>query len=148
VTTPPTTTTKSTSPQPTKKAKKSKTKSKPAEAIPIPGKAQDENGDEHMTDAVPTSSSVQPTPSKASSKPTPTSTNPSHLPPSDTKVSEDFASIYLRKVTAELGDDLDKVRVAQDFNANSIPMLVKALRQGESMFGVEEKRRVVGAAGL
>jgi ribosome assembly protein 3 len=58
---------------------------------------------------------------------------------------EDFSAIYLRKVAAELADDLDKVREAQDFKANSVPMLIHALRQGESMFSAEEKRRVVGA---
>jgi hypothetical protein len=60
---------------------------------------------------------------------------------------EDFSGIYLRRLAAELADDLDKVREAQDFKANSVPMLIHALRQGESMFSAEEKRRVVGAAG-
>jgi ribosome assembly protein 3 len=62
------------------------------------------------------------------------------------KPKEDFSAIYLRKIAAEVADDLDKVREAQDFKANSVPMLIHALRQGESMFSVEEKRRVVGAA--
>jgi ribosome assembly protein 3 len=62
------------------------------------------------------------------------------------QASEDFNAIYLRKIAAEVADDLDKVREAQDFKANSVPMLIHALRQGESMFNVEEKRRVVGAA--
>ncbi|KAF2641260.1 hypothetical protein P280DRAFT_306608 [Massarina eburnea CBS 473.64] len=61
---------------------------------------------------------------------------------------EDFASIYLRKVTAELGDDLDKVREAKDFKSSSLPMLIHALKQGGSMYSAEEKRRVVGAMGL
>ena len=60
---------------------------------------------------------------------------------------EDFGAIYLRKIAAELADDLDKVREAQDFKANSVPMLIHALKQGESMFSAEERRRVVGAAG-
>ena len=60
---------------------------------------------------------------------------------------EDFGPIYLRKITAELGDDLDKVREAPDFKASSLPMLIHALRQGEGIFSVEQKRRVVGAAG-
>jgi ribosome assembly protein 3 len=61
------------------------------------------------------------------------------------KPTEEFSAIYLRKVAAELADDLDKVREAQDFKANSVPMLIHALKQGESMFSAEEKRRVVGA---
>tara|TARA_R110002003_G_scaffold1679_2_gene23410 strand:+ start:5461 stop:5931 length:471 start_codon:yes stop_codon:yes gene_type:complete len=63
------------------------------------------------------------------------------------QLQEDFSGIYLRRLAAELADDLDKVREAQDFKANSVPMLIHALRQGESMFSAEEKRRVVGAAG-
>ena len=59
---------------------------------------------------------------------------------------EDFTSIYLRKVTAELADDLDKVREANDFKASSLPMLINALKQGESIYSAEEKRRVVRAA--
>ncbi|KAF2242128.1 hypothetical protein BU26DRAFT_610490 [Trematosphaeria pertusa] len=59
---------------------------------------------------------------------------------------EDFTSIYLRKVTAELADDLDKVREANDFKASSLPMLINALKQGESIYSAEEKRRVVSAA--
>ncbi|KAF2007970.1 hypothetical protein P154DRAFT_528616 [Amniculicola lignicola CBS 123094] len=58
---------------------------------------------------------------------------------------EDFASIYLRKITGELADDLDKVRGANDFTARSMPMLVHALRQGVSGFEAGERRRVVEA---
>jgi ribosome assembly protein 3 len=54
-----------------------------------------------------------------------------------------FSDIYLRKVAAELADDLDKGREAQDFKASSIPMLVHALRQGESLFSAEDKKRVL-----
>lgn len=79
--------------------------------------------------------------------PTPTPSARAAAPTPSFKVSEDFASIYLRKVTAELADDLDKVREAKDFNSNSIPMLIHALKQGESMYSVEEKRRVLSAAG-
>jgi ribosome assembly protein 3 len=86
-----------------------------------------------MTDApspAPSSAPAQSTQkAKASSKPT-----------------EDFGAIYLRKIAAELADDLDKVREAQDFKANSVPMLIHALKQGESLFSAEEKRRFIGAA--
>lgn len=59
------------------------------------------------------------------------------------KQEEKFDAIYIRKITTELADDLDKVREAQDFKANSIPMLIHALKQGESLFSVEEKGRVI-----
>ena len=68
--------------------------------------------------------------------------------PSSRAQSEDpFGANYLRKVAAELADELDKVREAPDFKASSVPMLVHALKQGESLFGAEERRRVVSAAG-
>jgi ribosome assembly protein 3 len=67
-------------------------------------------------------------------------------PKSVAQVHEDFSALYLRKIAAEVADDLDKVRTAQDFKANSVPMLIHALKQGESVFSVEEKRRVVSAA--
>jgi ribosome assembly protein 3 len=65
---------------------------------------------------------------------------------SATQINEAFGAIYLRRLAAELADDLDKVRTAQDFKANSVPMLIHALKQGESVFSLEEKRRVVGAS--
>lgn len=64
----------------------------------------------------------------------------------NSQAQENFSALYLRKVTVELADDLDKVREAQDFKASSVPMLIHALKQGESLYSVEEKRRVVGAA--
>ncbi|ORX92551.1 ribosome-assembly protein 3-domain-containing protein [Clohesyomyces aquaticus] len=67
---------------------------------------------------------------------------------SATRTEHDFASMYLRKVTIELADDLDKVREANDFTNRSMPMLIHALRQGESIFGAEEKRRVISAANV
>lgn len=79
------------------------------------------------------SSSPAPVPAQTAAKP-------------QSKVDEDFDAIYIRKITTELADDLDKVRSAQDFKANSIPILIHALKQGESLFSGEEKRRVVGTA--
>ncbi|KAH7138067.1 ribosome-assembly protein 3-domain-containing protein [Dendryphion nanum] len=59
---------------------------------------------------------------------------------------DDFTSIYMRRLAAEMGDDLDKVREASDFTARSLPMLIHALRQGESAFSAEERGRVVVGA--
>ena len=56
----------------------------------------------------------------------------------------DFASFYLRKITEELADELDKVRSANDFSEGSLPILIHALQQGQSIFSEEEKRRVMG----
>lgn len=51
----------------------------------------------------------------------------------------DFASYYLRKITQELADDLDKIRSANDFSEKSLPILIHALQQGQSIFPEEEK---------
>lgn len=59
---------------------------------------------------------------------------------------DDFNAAYLRKITTELADDLDKVREAQDFKASSVAMLVHALKQGGEVFSVEERRRFCGAS--
>lgn len=57
----------------------------------------------------------------------------------------DFSSWYLRQVTKELGEDLEKVRSASDFKDSSLPILINALQQGESLFSRDEKLRIVGA---
>lgn len=59
---------------------------------------------------------------------------------------EEFAFTYLRNVTAELADDLDKVREAKDFSSSSLSVLIHALKQGESIYSREEKRRVLSTA--
>jgi ribosome assembly protein 3 len=108
-------------PAPTKKEKKKKSKTG---SVPV---ARPEE-DVAMTEA-PTSPPLEKTASQASKQ-----------------AQEDFSAIYLRKIAAEFADDLDKVREAPDFKASSVPMLIHALKQGESLFSVEERKRVVGAA--
>ncbi|KAF2084545.1 hypothetical protein K490DRAFT_48914, partial [Saccharata proteae CBS 121410] len=56
-----------------------------------------------------------------------------------------FPSWYLRKTTLALAEDLDKIRNAPDFSAQSLPLLVHALQQGEAVFGREERERILGA---
>lgn len=67
-------------------------------------------------------------------------------PESSHHLKRDFASFYLRRVTEELADDLDKIRSANDFSESSLPILIHALQQGQSIFSEEEKRRVMGEA--
>ncbi|KAI4922112.1 hypothetical protein J4E90_000540 [Alternaria incomplexa] len=108
-------------PAPAKKEKKKKSKT---------GSAPEAQPDEDvaMTD-VPAS----PPPKQAASK-------------ASQQAQDDFGALYLRKIAAEFADDLDKVREAPDFKASSVPMLIHALKQGESLYSVEERKRVVGAA--
>ncbi|KAF2470488.1 uncharacterized protein BDR25DRAFT_287455 [Lindgomyces ingoldianus] len=73
---------------------------------------------------------------------------PAKSTPTTARPKQDFTSIYLHKVTTELADDLDKVREANDFTNRSLPMLIHALKQGESIFGAEERKRVESAANV
>ncbi|CAK4034230.1 Hypothetical predicted protein [Lecanosticta acicola] len=56
-----------------------------------------------------------------------------------------FEEFYLRQVTKEFANDLDKLRSAGDFNEKSIPMLVRALKQGTSCFSQDDKQRISNA---
>lgn len=58
-------------------------------------------------------------------------------------MASDFESWYLRRVTAEFAEDLDKVRSAGDFKESSVPILIRALEQGSGMFTQEEKARIM-----
>lgn len=60
-------------------------------------------------------------------------------------VQERFAAYYLQRVTAELAEDLDKVRSADDFRNDAVAVLVQALRQGTAMFSAADQERVVTA---
>jgi len=59
----------------------------------------------------------------------------------------DFSSFYMRRVTTELADDLDKVRNAKDFDESSLPILIHALQQGQELFSPDERAVIVGGDG-
>lgn len=59
-------------------------------------------------------------------------------------INSEFDAFYLRQVTAEFGNDLEKLRQAPDFKDAFVPVLVKALRQGASLFSESEKKLVLG----
>jgi ribosome assembly protein 3 len=56
-----------------------------------------------------------------------------------------FEEFYLRQVTKEFANDLDRLRSAGDFNAKSVPLLISALKHGTACFSQDEKRKVVEA---
>ncbi|KAH7322978.1 ribosome-assembly protein 3-domain-containing protein [Stachybotrys elegans] len=60
-------------------------------------------------------------------------------------VDPDFSSYYLQRTTQELADDLEKVRTAEDFKADSVSFLVEALQQGAGQFSAQDQKRVVAA---
>jgi ribosome assembly protein 3 len=47
----------------------------------------------------------------------------------------------------EFQEDLDKIRSSADFKDGSIPILVNALRQGQSLFSEDEKNGIMGKGG-
>jgi hypothetical protein len=83
---------------------------------------------------------------QATASPEPVTVPAPSKPEAKSEVEDIFGNIYLKRVVAELTDDLDKVREANDFSNRSMPMLIHALRQGSSVYSAEERRRVVGTA--
>ncbi|KAI1635794.1 ribosome-assembly protein 3-domain-containing protein [Biscogniauxia mediterranea] len=63
----------------------------------------------------------------------------------DDKTAADFTSYYLQQSTREFAGDLDTIRSADDFKADALPMLIKSLQQGTSMFSAADQRRIVDA---
>lgn len=57
--------------------------------------------------------------------------------------SAEFTSFYLQQATKEFDEDLDKVRNADDFKGDALPMLIKALQQGTALFPSADQRRIV-----
>ncbi|KAJ4388011.1 hypothetical protein N0V93_008614 [Gnomoniopsis smithogilvyi] len=66
---------------------------------------------------------------------------------SDEEVSAAFTSFYLQRATQEFSEDLDKIRNADDFRTDAIPVLINALSQGTSMFSLADQRRIVAKEG-
>jgi hypothetical protein len=56
---------------------------------------------------------------------------------------DDFEAFYLKAVTEEFADDIDKMRNASDFSAESLPILIAALKQGAALYGPEERARIM-----
>ncbi|KAK8091648.1 Ribosome assembly protein 3 [Apiospora hydei] len=54
----------------------------------------------------------------------------------------EFTSFYLQQSTKELAEDLDKARTADDFKGDALPMLIKALQQGTTLFTPAEQKRI------
>lgn len=63
----------------------------------------------------------------------------------DKEVAAEFTSYYLQRATKEFAEDLDKIRNADDFRNDAIPLLVNALSQGTAMFPPADQRRIVTA---
>ncbi|KAI8953242.1 ribosome-assembly protein 3-domain-containing protein [Xylaria longipes] len=63
----------------------------------------------------------------------------------DQDIKADFTSYYLQQSTKEFAEDLDKIRSADDFKGDALPMLINSLQQGTSMFSAADQRRIVDA---
>jgi ribosome assembly protein 3 len=63
----------------------------------------------------------------------------------DAEVTDAFTKFYLQRATTEFSEDLDRLRGADDFNKDALPLLINALQQGTSLFSMEEQRRIVMA---
>ncbi|KAK1968584.1 hypothetical protein LY78DRAFT_419861 [Colletotrichum sublineola] len=63
-----------------------------------------------------------------------------------TTASQEFTAFYLQRTTQEFAEDLDKVREAEDFKADSVPFLVHALQQGTALYSALDQERVAKPA--
>lgn len=63
--------------------------------------------------------------------------------PTNENPAAEFSACYLQRLTQELSEDLDKIRNADDFKADSVSFLVHALQQGVTQFPTGTQRRVV-----
>ncbi|EQB54236.1 hypothetical protein GCG54_00010145 [Colletotrichum gloeosporioides] len=61
-------------------------------------------------------------------------------------VSQEFTTFYLQRTTQEFAEDLDKVREADDFKAESLPFLIHALQQGTALYPSADQQRVMRPA--
>ena len=64
---------------------------------------------------------------------------------SDAEVTAAFTKFYMQRATTEFSEDLDRLRGADDFRDDALPLLINALRQGTSLFSIEEQKRIVMA---
>jgi ribosome assembly protein 3 len=64
---------------------------------------------------------------------------------SDADVTAAFTKFYMQRATTEFSEDLDRLRGADDFKDDALPLLINALQQGTSLFSIEEQRRIVMA---
>lgn len=56
-----------------------------------------------------------------------------------------FTKFYMQRATTEFSEDLDRLRGADDFRDDALPLLINALQQGTFLFSIEEQKRIVMA---
>jgi ribosome assembly protein 3 len=61
----------------------------------------------------------------------------------EAQVAAAFAQFCTRRAAQEFAEDLDRVRQAEDFQGDALPLLVAALQQSAGLYSIEEQRRVV-----
>ncbi|CAN6632899.1 hypothetical protein TRVA0_013S03070 [Trichomonascus vanleenenianus] len=54
-----------------------------------------------------------------------------------------FNDYYLQLMTSEFAEDLDKLRQSKDFGDKSLYLLIEALKQGSSMFDLQEREEII-----
>ncbi|KAI5248755.1 hypothetical protein E4T42_05559 [Aureobasidium subglaciale] len=95
------------------------------------------------TKAKPKTKTVQRSPSRSSSPEE--DQTPSGPQVADAEAEDAFTSFYLRQMTTEFAEDLDKIRSAGDFGDKSFGLLIGALKQGRECFDRHD-RLAVGKA--
>ncbi|KAL8907836.1 MAG: hypothetical protein Q9207_001159 [Kuettlingeria erythrocarpa] len=81
--------------------------------------------------------------SKITAEPVVSEHSEQDTPPTTVDEKRDFESLYLKQVTAEFADDLDKLRNASDFNEKSVPILIDALMATAGVYSDAEKAKAM-----
>ncbi|TIA45764.1 hypothetical protein D6C79_05479 [Aureobasidium pullulans] len=85
---------------------------------------------------------VQRSPSRSSSPEEDQTIAPSGPQVAESEAEDAFTSFYLRQMTTEFAEDLDKIRSAGDFNDKSLGLLISALKQGRECFDRHDRLAV------
>lgn len=60
--------------------------------------------------------------------------------------SEKFSMYYLNLMTTGFGEDLNTLRESKDFTSQSMPLIIKALKEGINMFDADQRNLILSAA--
>lgn len=60
--------------------------------------------------------------------------------------SEKFNQYYLQLLTSGFGEDLHALRSSKDFTPQSMPLLIRALKEGINMFDADQRNLILTGA--
>lgn len=59
-----------------------------------------------------------------------------------------FNEYYLTLMTTGFGEDLNALRESKDFTAQSMPLIIKSLKEGINMFDADQRNLILSASSI